>query len=182
MAEESKDKGTDRNTYMLFAATYATEEEAIADYEDVKDLYKQQDLIDTFDAAVISKDEKGKVHIRKWREEPTRHGATVGLVVGLAVGALVALFPSVAIGISMAVGGVAGAAVGATAEHVRRGLSREDLMELGETLDNGNSGLVVVAETDMQEKVDQAVSRGKDKVQKQIQVDADSLKDEIDKL
>jgi hypothetical protein len=70
-------------------------------------------VIDTYDAAVVTKDDSGKVRIVKKVEEPTRHGAVAGLVVGLAVGALVALFPAVAIGAGLAVGGATGATIGA---------------------------------------------------------------------
>jgi len=115
-------------------------------------------------------------------EEPTRQGAIGGLAVGLAVGALVALFPAVAIGAGLAIGGAAGAALGATAGHVVAGMSRSDLKEIGELLDSGTSGLVVVAATDVSERVEEAIQKGKEIVKKQVQVDADGLKADIDSL
>jgi uncharacterized membrane protein len=102
--------------------------------------------------------------------------------VGLAVGALVALFPAVAIGAGLAVGGAAGAAIGATAGHVAAGMSRSDLKDLGELLDAGTSGLVVVAATDMEAHVEGAIQRGKDIMKKQVQLDANGLKTDIDSL
>ena len=170
------------DTYMLVASHYADEKDALADYEGVEQLYRDLDLIDTYDAAVVTKDDSGKVRIVKKVEEPTRHGAVAGLVVGFAVGALVALFPAVAIGAGLAVGGAAGAAIGATAGHVARGMSREDLMDLGQLLDSGTSGLVVVAATDVADRVQAAISRGKDVLEKQVQLDADGLKADIDTL
>lgn len=170
------------DTYMLVASQYVDEKDALADYEGVEQLYRDLDLIDTYDAAVVTKDEGGKVRIVKRVEEPTRHGAVAGLVVGFAVGALVALFPAVAIGAGLAVGGATGAAIGATAGHVARGMSREDLMDLGELLDSGTSGLVVVAATDVADRVQAAISRGKDVLEKQVQLDADGLKADIDTL
>lgn len=51
---------------------------------------------DDFDAAVVAKDDEGKVGIVKNHEQPTRHGAVRGLGWGLAAGAVAALFPAVA--------------------------------------------------------------------------------------
>jgi len=166
----------------LIASQYAMEEDALADYEAVRSMYEDMGIIDTYDAAVVSKGNDGKVRIVKKVEEPTRHGAIAGLAVGLAVGALVELFPAVAIGAGLAVGGAAGAAIGATAGHVAAGLSRSDLKDLGELLDTGTSGLVVIAATDVEDRVEAAIQRGKDVVKKQVQIDADGLKADIDSL
>lgn len=87
---------------------------------------------------------------------------------------LVALLPAVAIGASLSVGGAAGEAIGATAGHVAAGMSRSDLMELGELLDTETSGLVVVAATDVEDRVEAAIQRGKDVVNKQVQLDAEA--------
>ena len=43
------------DTLVVFAASYDNEDDAVADYEAVKDFYLENDLIDTYDAAVISK-------------------------------------------------------------------------------------------------------------------------------
>jgi uncharacterized membrane protein len=170
------------DTFTLIAAQYGLEEDALADYEAVRDVYDDLDLIDTYDAAVITKDEKGKVHIVEKVEEPTRQGALGGLAVGLAIGALVAIFPAVALGAGLVVGGAAGAALGATAGHVVAGMSRSDLKDIGELLDSGTSGLVVVAAADVQDRVEAAIQRGKDIAKKQVQIDADGLKMDIDSI
>jgi uncharacterized membrane protein len=170
------------DTFTLIASQYAFEEDALADYDAVRSAYEDLGVIDTYDAAVVTKDTDGKVRIVKKVEEPTRQGAIGGLAVGLAVGVLVALFPAVAIGAGLAVGGAAGAAIGATAGHVAAGMSRADLKDLGELLDAGTSGLVVIAASDMESRVEQAIQRGKDVVEKQVQLDADGLKADIDKL
>lgn len=170
------------DTFTLVASQYALEEDALADYDAVRALYKDLDIIDTYDAAVVTKDSKGKVRIVTKVEEPTRQGAAAGLAVGLAVGALVALFPAVGLGAGLAIGGASGAAIGATAGHVSAGMSRSDLKDLGELLDSGTSGLVVVAATDMEDRVEAAIQRGKDITKKQVQLDADGLKADIDSL
>ena len=170
------------DTFVLIASQYAMEEDALEDYDAVRAVYEDLGIIDTYDAAVVTKRSDGKVEIVKRVEEPTRQGAVAGLAVGLAVGALVALFPAVAIGAGLAIGGAAGAALGATAGHVAAGMSRSDLKELGELLDAGTSGLVVVAGTDVEDRVEAAIQHGKDIVKKQVQLDADGLKADIDAL
>jgi uncharacterized membrane protein len=170
------------DTFVLIASQYAMEEDALEDYDAVRAVYEDLGIIDTYDAAVVTKRSDGKVEIVKRVEEPTRQGAVAGLAVGLAVGALVALFPAVAIGAGLAIGGAAGAALGATAGHVAAGMSRSDLKELGELLDAGTSGLVVVAATDVEDRVEAAIQHGKDIVKKQVQLDADGLKADIDAL
>jgi uncharacterized membrane protein len=96
------------DTFLLIAAQYDSQDAAIADYDAVKDFYHESDLIDTFDAAVITKDADGKVRIVKRHEQPTRDAAKGGLGVGLAVGALVALFPAVGLGAGLLLGGAGG--------------------------------------------------------------------------
>jgi uncharacterized membrane protein len=82
----------------------------------------------------------------------------------------------------MLVGSAAGAGVGAIAGHAAGGMSRSDLKDIGELLDEGDSALILIAATDMQHKIDLAVTRAKRTLKKQIQADTDSLKKEIDEL
>ena len=80
--------------------------------------------------------------------------------VGLATGLVVALFPFAAVGGGLLAGTTAGGAIlGAVAGHAAAGMSRHDLKELGEHLDAGQAGLVVVAVSDMGAKVEQAMKR-----------------------
>src|ERR1700733_9880497 len=133
------------DTFIVFDASYDTLDAAEADYHAVRELYLASGLIDTYDAAVITRDDDGKVRIVAKHEQPTRRGAWRGLGIGLAGGALVALFPAVGLGAGLLVGGAGGAGLGALAGHVTAGLRRADLKDLGELLDEGHSGLVVVA-------------------------------------
>jgi uncharacterized membrane protein len=170
------------DTWAVLANQYNSEQDALSDYEDVRKLYTQLGVIDTYDAAVLTRSADGKVSIVKRVEEPTRHGAGYGLAVGLAVGALVALFPAVAIGTSLIAGSAIGAAAGAIAGHVARGMKRSDLKELGELLDQGKSGLVVVAATDLEAKVNAAITRSQKRAKAIVQADANTLKADIDRL
>jgi len=170
------------DTYVVLANQYNNESDALADYDAVHKLYTDLGIIDTYDAAVLTRKPNGKVDIVKRTEEPTRHGAVRGLVVGLAVGAAVALFP--ALGLSLAAGmlggGAIGAATGAVVGHVHGGMSRSDLKDIGELLDDGASGLLVVAATDVEAKVNAAITRAKKRAKAQLQADTDALKREID--
>ena len=172
------------DTFVVLANQYNTESDALADYDAVRKLYNDLGIIDTYDAAVLTRGPDGKVEIVKRVEEPTRHGAAAGLLIGLAVGAAVVLFP--AAGIPLAAGMAGGAAIGTTAGavagHVARGMKRSDLKELGELLDDGKSGLVVVAASDVASKVEAAITRAKKRAKAQLQADVDAMKKEIDRV
>jgi hypothetical protein len=96
--------------------------------------------------------------------------------VGLATGLVVALFPFAAVGGGLLAGTTAGGAIlGAVAGHAAAGMSRHDLKELGEHLDAGQAGLVVVAVSDMGAKVEQAMKRAAKLQQKQLKADTAEL-------
>ena len=78
---------TDIDTVLVLAASYDSLDEAEADYEAIKALYKEVQASHDFDAAVIERDESGEVKVVKKHEQPTRHGAAKGLGWGLAIGA-----------------------------------------------------------------------------------------------
>ena len=160
------------DTLLVYVGVYGDVADAEADYQLVKDLHTEADLIDAFDAAVIERREGGKTKIVKKHETPTRVGGVMGGGIGLATGVVVALFPFAAIGGGLLAGTTAGGAIlGAVAGHAAAGMSRHDLKELGEHLDAGQAGLVVVAVADMGAKVEQAMARAAKLEQKQIEAD-----------
>ncbi|MFW2334172.1 DUF1269 domain-containing protein [Ilumatobacter sp.] len=160
----------DYDTFMVFGAVYADLATAESDYEAVKSLYYDWNLIDNFDAAIVAKNDDGKVKIVKKHEQPTRKGAWRGAGLGLATGAVIALFPAAAIGsglLAATTGG--GAALGAIAGHVTKGMNRSDLKDLGEQLDAGESGLVVIAAADVSAKVAAVIENAQEIVSKELQ-------------
>ena len=160
------------DTLMVYAGVYDNVAGAEADYQLVKDLHTEAGLIDGYDAAVIERREDGKVRIVKKHETPTRVGGVLGGGMGLATGLVVALFPFAAIGgglLAATTGG--GAILGAVAGHAAAGMSRDDLKELGESLDAGQAGLVVVAVSDMGAKVERAMNRAAKLQQKELKAD-----------
>lgn len=168
------------DTYAVFAATYRSLDDVEADYDAVKSLYHDLGVIDTFDAAVLVRSEDGKVHITKKHEQPTRHGAWLGSGIGLGAGLVVALFPAVGVAGAVLVGTMGGAGIGALAGHVTGGMSRHDLKELGEHLDEGSAGLVVVAALGLQDRV-QKLLKAADKVAcKELKADHKRLQRELE--
>jgi uncharacterized membrane protein len=164
------------DTFIAYVGVYPSVDDAEADYQLVKDLHTKAGLIDAYDAAVIHRRADGKVRITKKHETPTRVGGVLGGGVGLATGLVVALFPFAAIGGGLLAATTAGGAVlGAVAGHAAAGMSRGDLKELGEHLDAGQAGLVVVGVSDMGAKIQQAMGRAEKLESKQLKVDADEI-------
>ena len=137
----------------ILGASYDSVDDARADFDAVHELYKEVGVSHSFDAAVLVKDDKGKVKIDKTIEAGTRHDALKGLGIGLAAGAAIALFPAIGIGAALAVGGGGGAALGGIVGHLHTGISRHDLKELGDVLDKGQAGLVVVYAANVADQV-----------------------------
>ena len=160
------------DTLIAYVGVYGSVEAAEADYQLVKDLHVEAGMIDGYDAAVIERRDGGKTKIVKKHETPTRVGGVLGGGVGLATGLVVALFPFAAIGGGLLATTTAGGALlGAVAGHAAAGMSRHDLKELGESLDTGEAGLIVVAVSDMGAKVQKAMKRAEKLEEKQIKAD-----------
>jgi uncharacterized membrane protein len=144
----------------LFIGTYADEAAARDDYAIVKDLHAE-DVVGTYDAAVITKDASGKVHVNK-DEMATRHGGWGGAAAGAVIGIL---FPPAIIGSA-----VVGGAIGGIGGHLWRGLSRSDVKELGELIDSGEAALMVVGASTLEAALDKAKLKAEKHVAKQLGV------------
>jgi uncharacterized membrane protein len=167
-------------TMSVYAAVYDQLEDAESDYKAVKSLYYDWSLMDTFDAAVIRKDENGRVKIVKKHEQPTRDLGWKGAGWGLATGLVIALFPGAALGTGLLAATTgAGAAIGALAGHAAGGISRADLKELGEGLDRAQAGLVVVTATDVGQRVADALKSAKKVIKKEIKTEEKELEKEL---
>jgi uncharacterized membrane protein len=167
------------DTFFAFLGVYADVDDAKADYDAVKLLHTEAGLIDAYDAAVIEHREDGKVKIVAKHETPTRVGGVLGGGVGLATGLVIALFPAAAIGTGLLAGATAGGALlGSVAGHAAAGMSRKDLKEAGEHLDEGSAGLVVVGVSDMQAKIEHAMKKAEKIEAKQIAADEKAIEDD----
>lgn len=154
-----------KNATFIYVAAYADEMAARADYQAVKDLHASG-LVGSYDAAVVTKDSKGKVHENK-DETATRHGAWWGIAAGAALGAI---FPP-----SILAGAAAGGLIGGVSGHLAKGMSRSRVKELGDFIEPGQAGLVVVGEGKVEEAIEQAVTRAEKATAEELGVDPKDL-------
>jgi uncharacterized membrane protein len=159
----------------VLAASYDDVNDALAAFEAIKVAHDHVGTSTDFDASVIARNPEGKVEIVRRHDEPVRHETAVGTGWGLAAGAVAALFPGVGILAALAVGGGAGAALGAHAGHAASALSRDDLKALGEVLDQGDAGLVVVYGPDMSDRVATNVGGATSSVRRSTDVSPEQL-------
>ena len=144
----------------IYIGTYQDKAAAGDDYQVIKDLHSAG-AVATYDAAVVTKDYNGKVHVSK-DEMATRHGAWGGAAVGAVLGLL---FPPSIIGTA-----AVGAAVGGISGHLWRGMSRHDIKEFGEVIDEGTAALVVVGDSKIEQAVDKAALKAEKHVAKELDV------------
>jgi uncharacterized membrane protein len=144
----------------VYVATYPDEMQARADYQAVKELHASG-LVGDYDAAVVTKDTTGHIHANK-DETATRHGAWWGIAAGAAVGLI---FPPSMIG-AAALGGV----VGAISGHLAKGMSRSRAKELGDFIEPGQAGLVVVGDTKIEKAIQEAVTRAEKETAEELGV------------
>jgi uncharacterized membrane protein len=163
------------DTLLVLAASYDNVAEAEADYEAVKALYREIKTSHDFDAAVIARNEDGKLEVVKKHEEPTRHGAAHGLGWGLAIGAVCAILPGIGLLGGLVVGGAGGAAIGAVTGHIKGGMDDSDLKGLGDVVDQGQAALIVVYATNMADQVAANIKAVNRFVSKEVDANADEL-------
>ena len=144
----------------IYIGTYPSQDAAEADCEVVMDLHAVG-AVGSYDVAVVTKDDNGKVHEHK-AEEATRHGGWGGAAVGALIGCI---FPPAIIATT-----AAGAAIGAVSGHLWRGMSRADCKELGDIIDNGQAALVIVGESTIEQAVDKAALKAEKQVAKELDV------------
>jgi uncharacterized membrane protein len=117
----------------LVFAVYDGENTAKDAYSAMKDSQKQGVIhIDSF--AVISKDQKGKVHVKSTQKKGARTGAVVGALVGVLGG------PA-----GMAAGAAAGGGIGYLTGNAV-GIPRETINEIKSSLTPNSSAIVAVVE------------------------------------
>jgi uncharacterized membrane protein len=111
---------------------------------------RNQGLIRIVDAAVLRKDEKGKLHIKETADMGGGKGAVIGGVLGGVVGLLVGPIGWAAVG---------GAVIGGLAAKLKDGgFKDERLKKLGEGLGPGNSAIVAVVELTWVKQVEKAMA------------------------
>ena len=125
----------------VVVAAFQTEDAAKAAYKELK-LAKKAKLISIDNAAILRKDEKGKLHIKETHDMGGGKGAGIGALVGGAIGLLTG-------GVGLVGAGAVGALVGGiTAKLHDGGFKDERLKKIGDGLEPGTSALIAVVEHD----------------------------------
>ena len=163
----------------VLAASYDDLDTALAEYGALEAAYKHVGTSLDFDATVVAREPDGKVKIVERHDAREKEGTSVGLGWGLAAGAVAALFPAIGIVSALAVGGGAGALIGHLTHKASSGISRDDLKALGEVLDQGSAGLVVVYGPDMADRVSGTITQAIAKVRTSTDISPEQLAEEL---
>ena len=129
----------------MLLAGYAGENAADDTFDDMKQA-KDAGTFYYDDAAVVSRDDSGKVDIKEHGDMSTGKGAGIGALIGGVIGILGG--PA-----GVAIGAGAGAAIGGIAAHSDAGFNNETLEKIGGALPNGTSALAVTTSKDFVESV-----------------------------
>jgi len=76
---------------------------------------------------------------------------------------------------SLLVGAAAGGLAGGLIGHFWKGMSRKDVKELGELLDEGEAALLIVGQTALQSYVDKALTRARKRATREVDMESKVL-------
>jgi uncharacterized membrane protein len=116
----------------ILVITFEDEDQGISVLRSLKGL-ANQDMLSLDDAAVITKDAKGKVQVKNMTEKNVKTGAVVGGIVGLALASF--LFPVAGIALGAASGAVVGKTLG-------NGVDKQFVKEVTDSLTPGSSAIL----------------------------------------
>ena len=156
---------------ILYAAAYGSLDDAKMDFEGIK-LLKAEKFLGDYEAALFTKEEGGKVKIVNTDATERGWGAKVGLVTGAVIGLI---FPPSILGM-----GALGAGVGAVLGNFMKGMKRSDIEEVGNMLDEGQAGIILVGEVTIEEGMDRLMKRAAKVAKKEVDAQAKEIKDAID--
>ena len=134
----------------LIVASFPDEKAADGALKELKQAKKEK-LIKIENAAVIRKEQKGKLHIKETADLGGGKGAAIGGVAGAAIG----LIAGPALVVPVVVGALVG---GLTAKAKDMGFSDERLKTVGEGLTPGSSAIIAVVEHTWVEQVEKELA------------------------
>ncbi len=158
---------------VVYAGSYVSVADAKDDFELIRALHNEK-FIGEFEAAVFHKDADGKVKVLDTVATERSAGAKVGAITGAVMGVL---FPATIVGAALAGGGI-----GALFGNFRRGLKRKDVMEIGDMLDEGEAGVVLVGFTTIEEGVERLMKHAAKITKREIDATAEELKSAVDEV
>jgi uncharacterized membrane protein len=165
------DEKYDDHPYVAYVGAYGNVEDAKADFDAIKALHANM-WIGPYDGALFTKEADGKVKILDRDSAGTGIGAAAGVLVGGFIGLIFP--PSILAG--AAVAGVAGGVLG----HLFGGFKRKDIAEIGDMLDEGTAGIVMIGVATPDMGADLMMKRAAKVAKKQVDADAKDLKKAID--
>lgn len=133
----------------LMAAVYVDEEGAKTILDTLERMHSASNIT-LADAAMVTKDADGKLHIKETREVTAVKGAKRGAIV---TGVLGLIFPPTLI-VSVLVGGVIGGAWGRLRD---TGIKTGAMKDLGSSLEPGNAAVIALAEPQFVEPITRAM-------------------------
>ena len=152
------------NPVQLVVAAFKDEDSAKEALMELKQVQKEK-LIKIENAAVLRKDERGKLHIKETRDMGGGKGAVLGGVGGAAIG----LIAGPALVVPVAVGALVG---GLAAKLRDSGFSNQRLEALGIGLQPGTSAIVAVVEHTWVAQIEEALAEAEaDVITAEIQAD-----------
>ncbi|MCB0870236.1 MAG: hypothetical protein KDB52_05335 [Solirubrobacterales bacterium] len=152
-----------------YVAGFGSVEDARSDFKEVKRLVQEGDL-ESVDAALVYKDEDGRLHLRK-REHRTVQGIWRGFAAGALVGAL--LPPAMPVTATMNASRAGGMA------YMIKGMPRDKVKALGEALEEGEAALVLISRAPVSPILDGALTRVDGRVEERLGISADDVVDLI---
>ena len=157
----------EKGNVILYLGAYGDRAAAVADFDAIRALHAEKKLGD-FEAAVFLKEEGGKVRILDTTATERSFGAKAGAATGAVIGLI---FPPALIGTALA-----GAGVGALAGHFMRGLKRDDIKTMGEMLDAGEAGVVLIGYSELDDADDRFLGNASNTVSFTVADNADGMK------
>ncbi len=160
----------DDKTMFIYVAAYSDETAASEDFELLQALNKEG-WVGTYDVGIVTKDAEGKLNVKR-HTDSTGKGLRRGLAVGAVLGII---FPP-----SIIASGVIGATAGATIGHSLNDVSKDDLKDIGELLENNESAIVVIAESKVEDKVRELTKHAIKEYQKEFNSDVAEYNKSLD--
>lgn len=157
--------------FLVYLGEYTDREAAMDDFEGIKAL-KHANFIGRYESAIFEKTAEGDLRTINTDSTERTFGAKAGAVTGGVIGLL---FPP-----SIIAGAAVGAGLGALVGHFKRGLKSDDIDAMADMLQPGEFGVVVFAETTIEEGLDKLMKRAAKVMKKEVDVQADELKKAID--
>ncbi len=157
--------------YVIYLGEYEDNASAVVDFDAIKEL-KHEKFIGDYESALFQKTADGKVVVHNTDATERGFGAKAGAITGAVIGVL---FPA-----TIVAGAIAGGGLGALVGHFKRGMKTDDIKELADMLEPGHYGVVVIAETTVEEGLDRMMKRAAKVMKKEIDLQADEMKKAID--